>query len=86
MTTYSTELLVLGPANLLKLTSDEIHLGLLHTDIKFNAVLPVNPCFKALPRAHQIRPFKLCLPDGFQVLPLAFFKLFFSDNIMDILV
>jgi len=75
-----------GPANLLKLTSDEIHLGLLHTDIKFNVVVPFNPCFKALPQAHPIRPFKLCLPDGFQALPLAFFKLFFSDNIMDILV
>ena len=53
------ELLVLGPANLLKLTSNEIHLGLLHTDIKFNAVVPFNSCFKALLRAHPIRPFKL---------------------------
>lgn len=69
-----------GPANLLKLTSDEIHLGLLHTDIKFNAVVPFNPCFKALLRAHPIRPFKLCLPDGFQASPLAFFKLFFGTT------
>jgi len=77
---------VLGPTNLLKLTSDEIHLGLLHTDIKCSAILPTNPRFKALPRAHLDRPFKLCLPAGFQASPLAFFKLFFTDNIFDILV
>jgi hypothetical protein len=36
-----------GLANLLKLTSNEIHLGLLHTDIKFSAMVP-NLVFKAL--------------------------------------
>jgi hypothetical protein len=75
--------LVLGPANLLKLTADEIHLGLQHTNIKSSAIVPQ---FKALPRAHLIRLFKLCLPAGFQAPPLAFFKLFFTDNIFDILV
>jgi hypothetical protein len=75
-----------GPANLLKLTSDEIHLGLLHTDIKYSAVVPFNPRFKALPRAYPVRPFKLCLPDGFKANPLAFFHLFFPDEIIDILV
>jgi hypothetical protein len=74
-----------GPANLLKLTSNEIHLGLLHTDIKSSAIVP-NPVFKALLRDHPIRPFKLCLPAGFKASPLAFFKLFFPDGIMDILV
>jgi hypothetical protein len=38
-----------GPANLLKLTSDEIHLGLLHMNIKLSAMVPLNPRFKALP-------------------------------------
>jgi hypothetical protein len=78
--------LVSGPANLLKLTSDEIHLGLLHTNIKLRAIVLVNPQFKALPRAFLVHPFKLCLPAGFQASPLAFFKLFFTDNIFDILV
>ena len=77
---------VLGPTNLLKLTADEIHLGLLHTDIKSSAIVPTNPRFNALLRAHSIRPFKLCLPAGFQVSPLAFFKLFFTDDIFNILV
>jgi hypothetical protein len=67
-----------GPANLLELTSDEIHLGLLHTDIKYSAVMPSNPRFKALPRAHSICSFKLCLPDRFQASPLAIFKLYFG--------
>jgi hypothetical protein len=40
--------LVPGPANLLQLTSDEIHLGLLHTNIKLSAIIPLNPRFKAL--------------------------------------
>jgi hypothetical protein len=70
------ELPVLGPANLLKLTFDEIYLGLLHTNVKYSAILP-QPQFKALPRDHPIRPFTLCLPEGFRALPLAFFKLFF---------
>jgi hypothetical protein len=76
---------VSGPANLLKLTADEIHLRLLHTSIKSSAILP-NPRFNALPRAHPIRPFKLCLPAGFQASPLAFFKLFFTDDIFNMLV
>jgi len=74
-----------GPTKLLKLTADEIHLGLLNADIKSSAIVPT-PRFNALPRAHQIRPFKLCLPAGFQASPLAFFKLFFTDDIFDILV
>jgi len=61
-----------GPANLLKLTSDEIYLGPLHTDIKSSAIVPINPRFKALPRAHPDRPFKPCLPARFQASPLAF--------------
>jgi hypothetical protein len=69
-----------GPASLLKLTSDEIHLRLLHTEIKYSAVVPSDPCYKALPRAHPNRPFKFCLPDGFQASPLAFFKLFFGTT------
>jgi hypothetical protein len=72
-----------GPANLLKLTSDEIHLGLLHTAIKYSAVVPR---FEALPRAYPVRPFKLYLPEGFKANPLAFFQLFFPDEIIDILV
>jgi hypothetical protein len=40
--------LVLGLANLLKLTSNEIHLGLLHTNIKLSARIPLNPRFKAV--------------------------------------
>jgi hypothetical protein len=75
-----------GPGNLLKLTSDEIYLGLLHTNIKSSATVPINPRFKALPRTHPGRPFELCLPAGFQASPLAFFKLFFTDYIFDILV
>jgi hypothetical protein len=77
---------VLGPANLLKLTSDEIQLGLLHSEIKCSAIVPINPRFNALPRDYPIRPFKLCLPTRFKASPLAFFKLFFPDNIIDILV
>jgi hypothetical protein len=75
-----------GPANPPKLTSDEIYLGLLHADIKCSAIIPINPRFKTLPRVHPDRPFKLCLPAGFQASPLAFFKLFFTDIIFDILV
>jgi hypothetical protein len=67
-------------------TAYEIYLGLLHTEIKYRAIVPANPQFEALPRAYPIRPFKLCLPFGFQASPLAFFKLFFADNIFDILV
>jgi hypothetical protein len=75
-----------GPANLLQLTSDEIHLGLLHTNIKLSTIVPLNPRFKALPRDYPICLFKLCLPTGFKASPLAFFKLFFPDRIIDILV
>jgi hypothetical protein len=75
-----------GPANLRKLTSDEIHLGLLHTNIKLSAIIPLNPSFKALPQDYPIRLFKLCLSIGFKASPLAFFKLFFLDRIIDILV
>jgi hypothetical protein len=71
-----------GPANLLKLTSHEIHPSLLHADVKYSAVVPLNSRFQALPRANPVRPFKLCLTDG----PLAFFMLFFTDNVFDILV
>jgi hypothetical protein len=66
---------VLEPANLLKLTANEIYLGLLHTDIKSSAMVPINPRFNALLRAHPIRLFKLCPPAGFQASPFAFFKL-----------
>jgi len=37
------------PANLLKLTTNEIHLSLLHADVKYSAVIPLNPRFQALP-------------------------------------
>jgi hypothetical protein len=74
-----------GPAHLLKLTNDEIHLGLLHSDIKFSANVPLDPKFKAIPRA-EYRPFQLCLPVGFKASALAFFKLFFTNAIFDILV
>jgi len=77
--------LVPGPANLLKLTSDEIHLGLLHSKIKCSAIVPLDPKFKAMPRA-EYRPFQLCLPPGFKASALAFFKLFFTDAMFDILV
>jgi len=76
---------VSGPANLLKITSDEIHLGLLHSKIKCNANVPINPRFNAMKRK-EFRPFKLCLPDGFKASALAFFKLFFTDYIFRILV
>jgi Transposase IS4 len=75
-----------GLANLLKLMADEIYLGLLHTEINARTIVPANPQFKALPRAYPIRPFKLCLLAGFQASLLAFFKLFFTDDIFNILV
>jgi hypothetical protein len=42
-------LIVPGPANLLKITSNEIHLGLLHSEIKSSADVPTNPIFKSIP-------------------------------------
>ena len=49
-------LIVLKLVNLLKITSDEIHLGLLHSEIKNSADVPTNPIFESIPRA-QPRPF-----------------------------
>jgi hypothetical protein len=42
-------LIVPGPANLLKITSDKIHLGLLHLEIKSSADVPTNPIFESIP-------------------------------------
>jgi hypothetical protein len=67
--------IVPGPANLLKITGNEIHLGLLHSEIKSSAEVPSNPSYNAIPRAEP-RPFQLCLLAGFKASALAFFKLF----------
>jgi hypothetical protein len=42
-------LIVHRPANLLKITSNEIHLGLLHSEIKSSADVPTNPISKSIP-------------------------------------
>jgi hypothetical protein len=77
--------IVPGPANLLKITSDEIHLGLLHSEIKSSAEVPFNPSYNAIARAEP-RPFQLCLPAGFKASALAFFKLFFTPGVYDVVV
>jgi hypothetical protein len=77
--------IVPGLANLLKITSDEIHLGLLHSEIKSSADVPTNLTFESIPRA-QPRPFWLCLLAGFKASALAFFKLFFTDAMFSVLV
>jgi hypothetical protein len=41
--------IVPGHVNLLKITSDEIHLGLLHSEIKNSADVPTNPIFESIP-------------------------------------
>jgi hypothetical protein len=74
-----------APEKLLKIVSDEIHLGLLHSEIKCSASVPLDPTFKSIPRA-QPRPFQLCLPAGFKASPLAFFKLFFTEAMFNVLV
>jgi hypothetical protein len=77
---------VLGPADSTRtMTNDEIYLALLHSEVKSRAIVPLNPKFNALPR-QEYRLFKLCLPDGFKPSALAFFKLFFTDWVFDILV
>ncbi len=75
------------PANLTqtKVSNDEVYLGLLHTEIKCRATVPIDPCFEAMPRA-PYRPFQLCLPAGFKACALAFFKLFFTDAMFNIMV
>jgi len=40
-----------APEKLLKTTSDEIHLGLLHSEIKYNASVPFDLTFKSIPWA-----------------------------------
>ena len=67
------------------MTSDEVYLALLHSEIKSCAIVPLNPKFSAIPR-QEYRPFKLCLPEGFKASALAFFKLFFTNWVFDILV
>jgi hypothetical protein len=47
---------VRGPEKLLKLTRNEIHLGLLHSSIKCSANVPTSLAFEPIPRA-QHRPF-----------------------------
>jgi hypothetical protein len=74
----------------LNLTADECWLRLLHVQIKHNAIVLSNPGFKALPRANPPRSFKLQLLEHFvdsgTPTPLDFFRLFFSDEIIDTLV
>jgi hypothetical protein len=65
--------------------SDEIHLRLLRSKINCSAIVPLDPKFKAMPWA-EYRPFQLRLPVGFKASALAFFKLFFTDAMFDILV
>jgi hypothetical protein len=76
--------------DLLNLTADECWLRLLHVQIKHNAIVLSNPGFKALPRANPPRSFKLQLLEHFvdsgTPTPLDFFRLFFSDEIIDTLV
>ena len=43
--------IVPGLAHLLKLTNDEIYLGLLHSEIKYSANVLIHPWFEALPQA-----------------------------------
>jgi hypothetical protein len=80
---------VLWAKDPLNLTSDECRLRLLHTAIKYKAVVPSNPSFKALSRANPPRPFQLRLPSSFRYTeptPLDFLRLFLGDEIIDILV
>ena len=73
-----------APEKLPKITSGEIHLGLLHSEIKCSASVPFNPTFKSIPRV-QPQPFQLCLPARFKASPLAFFKLFFTEAMLNVL-
>ena len=83
---YPLQPIVLGPADPTRtMTNDEVYLALLHSEIKSRAILPLNPEFNAMPR-QEYRPFQLRLPKGFKPSALAFFKLFFSDWVFDILV
>jgi len=60
-------------------------LRFLHSKINCSALVPLDPKFKAMPWA-EYRPFQLCLPAGFKASALAFFKLFFTDTMFDIIV
>jgi len=75
----------------LNLTVKESHLQLLHVTIKRRAIVPSNPSFKGLPRDSPPRPAQLRLPKSFTDIskpgpPIDFFRLFFNDEIIDILV
>ena len=68
-----------------KVSNDEVYLGLLHSKIKCSANVLIDPRFKAMPRG-PYRPFQLCLPSRFNAFALAFFKLFFTDAMFNVLV
>jgi hypothetical protein len=78
--------------NPLNLTAEECQLRLVHAEIKYSAVVPFNPTFKALKRANSHRQSQLHLPEslaaqaGHAAPPIDFFRLFFGDEIIDILV
>ena len=78
--------------NPLNLTVEECQLRLLHAEIKHRAVVPFNLTFKALPRANPPRQSQLRLPEslraqaGYAAPLIDFFRLFFGDEIIDILV
>jgi hypothetical protein len=74
-----------GPEKLLKLTSDEIHLGLLHLSIKCSANVLTSPAFESIPWA-QYRLFQLCLLVGCKASALVYFKLFFTNAMFSVLV
>jgi hypothetical protein len=74
------------------LSAIDIPLALLHANIKARATIPGGPFstqYERLPRDCPYRPFQLRLPDKFNgpnIQPIDFFKLFFIDEIIDILV
>lgn len=75
----------------LNLTAAECQLQLLHVHIKHRAVVPFNPSFEALSRDYPPQPPQLRLPESFTDTPkpsppINFFRLFFGDKIINILV
>ena len=70
------------------LSAIDLPLCLLHTNIKARATIPTSPGYERLLRDQPHRLFQLRLPDQFSDAPepIDFFKLFFTDEVIDILV
>ena len=76
------------------LSAIDLPLAFLHANIKARATVPgglVTTQYDRLPRDRPHRPFQLCLPDKFNRSqpnpePIDFFKLFLTDEIIDVLV